>query len=246
MWRYGVRTVELGVQSMDRGVLEKSRRGYGPGAVRAAVAALRDKGFGVGVQLMPGLPGDSRKTFLSTIEDVVKMRPDMVRLYPTLVLRRTALERLFHRGVYRPLELREAVGLCAQACLRLEETGIPVIRMGLQASSSLQEEGVIVAGPWHPAFGFLVRSEIYHGRLARLLHGASRAGTVRVRVHPRDIPLVRGYKNQGIEDLAGRTGADRVELKTDEGLEPLHPVVEWTSGDGRTHLRGDRGFHKNA
>lgn len=240
MWRYGVRTVELGVQSMNKRVLKKTRRGYGPGTVRSAAATLKEHGFRVGVQLMPGLPGDDRETFLSTIREVVEMAPDMVRLYPTLVLQGTALEGLFHQGLYRPLGLPEAVSLCAEACLFLENKGIPVIRMGLQASPALQREGVIKAGPWHPAFGFLVRSEMYHAMLGGLLRGTRRADAVRVRAHPRDIPLIRGHKNQGLEDLARRAGAGRVELEADEGLEPMHPVVECSSEDGRVRL-GDGG-----
>lgn len=225
--RYGVATVELGVQSMDREVLLKSGRGYGPDRVREAVGLLKDRGFLVGMQLMPGLPGDSEKKFLATVGETVALEPAMARLYPTVVVRDTPLAVLYGKGLYRPLELREAVDLCARACVTLEVSGIPVIRMGLQASPSLEEEGVILAGPWHPAFGFLVRSRIYHCMLEKLLPAREGGGALRIRAHPGDVPLICGHRNEALKALAGRAGVDRVEVEPDPGIGRNEPRVSW-------------------
>ena len=111
-----------------------------------------------GEELIPGLPGDSEKTFMETVETVASLRPDMVRLYPTVVIRGTDLARWYLEGRYRPLRLEEAVRICRDSCIRLEGEGIAVIRIGLMSSPSLREAGQIVAGPWHEAFGFLVRT----------------------------------------------------------------------------------------
>jgi histone acetyltransferase (RNA polymerase elongator complex component) len=226
MWHYGVRTVELGVQSLDKGVLEESRRGYTPERVREGVDELAQHGFRIGIQLMPGLPGDTREKFLRTVQEVVALKPAMVRLYPTVVVQGTGLAGQYRQGRYRPLGLQEAVDLCAESCIVLEENGIPVIRIGLQASPSLQEEGIIVAGPWHPAFGFLVRTEIYQRKLLELLFGKDRSRTLRIRVNPRDIPMVRGHRNHALEELIRKTGMETLEIVSDKTIEPQKPVVE--------------------
>ena len=133
----GVRTVELGAQSMDDRVLALSRRGHGSGDTVSAVRILQERGFRVGIQLMPGLPGDSPGQFRETINRVITLRPDMARLYPTVVVKGTELARRFTEEQYRPLALSEAVELCAESSVRLEARGIPVIRIGLMSSPTL-------------------------------------------------------------------------------------------------------------
>lgn len=224
--RYGVSTVELGVQSMDDEVLRQSRRGYASGDVRRAVDLLRGSGFRVGVQLMPGLPGDGVDRFLETVDRCLDLRPDLVRLYPTLVLEGTLLAAWYREGRYRPFGLNEAVACCAEACFRFEAVAVPVVRMGLLAANELLEEGGILAGPWHPAFGFLVRSALYRRKIAQLLPEPFEGKPLRVVVHPRDVPLVRGYRNQGLREMQEKTGAGSLEIVQDDSLAPGAPVVE--------------------
>ena len=216
----GVTTVELGSQSMDDMVLELSRRGHTAGDTVEAVRLLRNHGFKVGIQLMPGLPGDSEESFMRTVEAVVKLHPDMVRLYPTVVIRGTELERWYLGRRYRPLSLEEAVRLCRMSCIQLEPKGIPVIRIGLMSSPSLLEQGVIVAGPWHEAFGFLVRSAIHQEKIGPYLPIPGEARKITLRVPRREIPLVRGYKNTGLRVIEEKTGASIMEILADEALAP--------------------------
>lgn len=219
----GVSIVELGVQSLDDKILKASKRGYTAKDAIAAVHMLNDHGFKVGIQLMPGLPGDSYNRFVKTIEAVSRLKPDMVRLYPVLVIKGTELERLYNEKVYQPLSLDEAVLICQTSCIHLEGKGIPVIRMGLMSSPSLLAEGQIVAGPWHHAFGFLVRSSIHLRTIEPYLplHGTvSRFG---IRAPSREIPLIRGYKNQGLGLIMDKTGARVAYVRPDNTL-PLGRV----------------------
>jgi histone acetyltransferase (RNA polymerase elongator complex component) len=215
----GVRTVELGVQSMVNSVLEQSRRGYTADKVTHAVDVLRSFGFLVGAQLMPGLPGDTAGTFQKTVDRVLSFRPDMVRLYPTVVIRGTALEHWYRDGIYNPLDLEEAVRICRDSCIRFEGSGIPVIRMGLMNSPSLLQNGNLVAGPWHEAFGFLVRSAVYHKIIRDLLPGPGEARRIRLRAFERDIPLLRGHRNRGLKQIETRTGAVVDSVVPDPNLE---------------------------
>jgi histone acetyltransferase (RNA polymerase elongator complex component) len=203
----GVSTVELGTQSMDDEVLRMTRRGHIGLDTEKAVDLLKQCGFRVGIQLMPGLPGDSAERFSATIQKVIRLKPDMVRLYPVIVIRGTELAQWVERGQYQALALEEAVRICAESCLRLEEAGIPVIRIGLMASPSLREKGQVLAGPWHDSFGHLVRSEIYQRRIEAYLPGPGEAKRISIRVPSKDIALLRGHKNEGIRRIEEMTRA---------------------------------------
>ncbi len=214
----GVTTVELGVQSMDNTVLALSKRGHTAEDTVKAVQILKKSGFRVGIQLMPGLPGDSEDIFYSTITKVIDLQPDMVRLYPAVVIRGTELATLYEKGLYSPLSLEKAVEICMESCVRLEDQGIPVIRMGLMSSPSLLEKGQIMAGPWHPAFGFLVRSGIYQQRIESDLPGQGEFDDIQILVPSREVPLIRGYKNQGLERIKSKTGVKRIKIKGDDSI----------------------------
>jgi histone acetyltransferase (RNA polymerase elongator complex component) len=217
---YGVATVELGAQSMDDEVLELSRRGHRAEDTAESFGLLKRHGFKVGLQLMPGLPGDSREKFMRGLDWVIRLHPNMVRLYPTVVIHGTKLAEWYLTGRYRPLALDAAVEICRESCVRLEAQGIPVIRMGLMSSPSLLEEGQILAGPWHGAFGFLVRSAIYHEKIKPCLPRPGTVPRIRLRVSPREIPLLRGYRNRGLRLVEERTGARVIEVKGDETVPP--------------------------
>jgi histone acetyltransferase (RNA polymerase elongator complex component) len=226
MKSYGVLTVELGAQSMDNKVLSLSKRGHTAEDTVNAVKALRKKGFRVGIQLMPGLPGDSEKKMRSTVTEVIKLQPDMVRLYPTLVIQGTELARLYSEGRYRPMPLEKAVDVCIESCIRLEAKDIPVIRIGLMSSPSLLEKGQIVAGPWHPAFGFLVRSGIHQKGIEPDLPRHGEASKINIRVRKREIPLLRGYKNKGLEWIERKTGAKVNGIEHDDSIPPGRVRIE--------------------
>jgi histone acetyltransferase (RNA polymerase elongator complex component) len=217
---YGVTTVELGVQSMDNDVLRKSGRGHTAEHTVNAMSLLKRYGFKTGVQLLPGLPGDSYDIFQSTIDNVIKLAPDMARIYPAIVIKGTALASLFKAGKYKPLNLDEAVRICVASCMRFEENGINVIRMGLMSTPSLLEEGEILAGPWHDAFGFLVRADIYMNKIIPFLPVPGTASEIGIRVSEREIPLLRGYENQGVKKIEETCGAKIQYIKPDNRLQP--------------------------
>ncbi len=153
--RYGVNTVELGVQSMDDNVLRLSGRGHDSLRTVAAVKIL--KGFArVGLQFMPGLPGDTVDTILETTKRIIALSPDFVRVYPALVLKNTALHKMYLNGNYIPWTLDNMVPVCREISALLKEANIPVIRMGLHPSKDLVEN--IVCGPFHPSFRQLVEN----------------------------------------------------------------------------------------
>lgn len=155
---HGVATVELGVQSMVDEVLRLSGRGHTACHTVEAAGLLKEAGVSVGLQFMPGLPGDTRETVIHTVEEIIKLSPQFVRVYPSLVLKGTPLHRMYLAGTYRPWELDEMVSVCAEAKRLLDYAGIPIIRMGLQTTSDLTRS--LIAGPFHPSFRQLVEAAV--------------------------------------------------------------------------------------
>lgn len=151
-----VTTVELGGQTMSDEVLRSSGRGHTANATRQAVNTLKAAGLAVGIQLMPGLPGDTFESIIETADAVIVLKPDFVRVYPTLVLKGTALHAMYLNGEYVAWGLDDMVEVCKVVLARFVEAGIPVIRVGLQTTDGLLEN--LVAGPYHPSFRGLVEN----------------------------------------------------------------------------------------
>ena len=162
---YGVKTVELGVQSMNDGILVDAKRGHTAQEVVEAVARLKRRGMTVGVQLLPGLKGETWKTIIETAIAVVKLEPDFVRIYPVLVIENTELADQYRSGEYEPLSTEQAIKYCAFLKAWFERHDIDVIRTGLQSTEELDSGNSLVAGPYEPAMGELVVNEQYKQRI---------------------------------------------------------------------------------
>lgn len=166
--RYGVTTIELGAQSLDNEVLRLSRRGHTAEQVEKASVMIREAGFGLGLQMMIGLPGDTEEKALSTAEKIIAFGASNTRIYPTLIIKGTVLHHWYNEGKYKPLSLQEAVAWSKQLLLKFEAAGVKVIRLGLHPSEGLLTGTELVAGPFHPSFRELVLTEIWHDLLAPL------------------------------------------------------------------------------
>ncbi len=153
---YGVSTVELGVQSFSNEVLKLSERGHGAEDVYKAIELLKLYGFRTGIQLMPGLPGDSFSASIDSASSASALAPDDVRIYPAVVLKGTGLARMYREGKFSPLTVDEAVEVSAAMYKIFMEKEINVIRIGLHPLDFHEE--TVIAGPYHPALGFLVKS----------------------------------------------------------------------------------------
>jgi histone acetyltransferase (RNA polymerase elongator complex component) len=188
---YGVTTIELGVQSLDSKVLELSGRGYSPDKVFEAVRMIKDSGINLGIQLMPGLPGSSNENDFISAKKVVGMKPDMVRIYPTLVINKTHMEKMYYDGTYSPMTLKEAVERVVPIYALFEKSDINIIRVGLQPSDDLREEGVIVAGPFHPAFRELIEGDIYYSFLSKKI---DKDGKIEIYANEKNISRIIGIK----------------------------------------------------
>lgn len=166
---YGLTTIEIGVQSMDDEILLTAKRGHTAADVRAAVGRLKAAGLTVGLQILPGLPGETWKTLVGTAVAISSLQPDFVRIYPVLVIDNTDLADLYRAGQYQALGLEEAIDYSAFLKSWFQDHGIEVIRTGLQATEELNQGGSLVAGPYHPSFGELVDNQSWRQRIESLL-----------------------------------------------------------------------------
>ena len=151
---YNTKTVELGVQSMSDTVLKLSGRGHTAKDSTDAVRLLKSHCVKVGLQFMPGLPGDTVESIISTAKEIAGLAPAFVRIYPTVVLKNTALEQMYSRGDYEAWPLDEMLKLCKELSGIFASASIPIIRMGLHTSAELERR--VVAGPYHQSFADLV------------------------------------------------------------------------------------------
>ncbi len=166
---FGVTAIELGVQSMDEEVLRLSGRGHDVSCVKKAVDLIRNYPFELGLQMMTGLPGDTPEKSIATAREFAKLKPDTVRIYPTLVIKGTMLEKMYHEGTYTPASVDDAAQLLGELKEIFDSAGVRIIRMGLQTTDEISRDGAVVAGPFHEAIGELAQNHIYFKKLELLL-----------------------------------------------------------------------------
>ncbi len=209
---YGVATVELGAQSMFDDVLAASGRGHTAGDTVRAAGLVKKAGLRLVLQMMTGLPESDRAKDVETARRVIALAPDGARIYPTVIVRGTALEELWRAGTYREHTVADAVAVCADILPLFEEAGVPVIRLGLNPTQELSG-GQAVAGAYHPALGELVRSEVLRRRAAALLQAVPAGAFVTLGVAPERVSAMIGQHRANIADLTARYGLAGLAVK---------------------------------
>ena len=216
---FPVSTIELGVQSMDDAVLTAAKRGHTSSDTINAVSLIKKRNFKTGIQMMIGLPGDDESRSLYTAHRISELFPDFVRIYPTVVLAGSPLAVLYKKGKYAPLSLEEGVSITKKVFLVFKENNIKVIRMGLQATEDLREGTSVLAGPYHPAFGHLVYSEIFLDNIIGVLQSESvLSDEIIIRVHPKSVSELRGLKNGNIRKIKSLFDIKSVRVVPDSSL----------------------------
>ena len=196
--KYKVTAVELGAQSTDGEVLALSHRGHTKEDIIRASGIIKSSGIKLGLQMMTHLPGSDDEKDMETCRDFIRMGPAEVRIYPTVVLRDTALYDMYKAGEYTPQTVDEASELAARLTEEFEGAGINVIRTGLQMSESL-EKGY-AAGPYHPAFGEMAKSRQILNRIKKYISENS-PGDITVSCEERLKSKLYGQKRENIKAL---------------------------------------------
>ena len=228
---YGVDVVELGIQSTDEEVLNLAARGHGSKEVFTAAETLAASEMRWGVQLMVGLPGDSEEKDFFSVSQLLPYHPDMARIYPVLVLKGTPLAQMWQRGEYMPLSLDDAVRISGKMLALFSCAGVPVIRMGLQPTEEIAfGSDTLLAGPFHPAFGYLVRCFLKREQMAMLLREHSET-SLRFLGPKKDLPLLFGDHGETLGLLAGERKLVVGESDLPRGAVALAPFSKKEKGN---------------
>jgi histone acetyltransferase (RNA polymerase elongator complex component) len=198
---------------MNDAVLWAAGRGHTAKATVTAVHRLRQAGLEVGLQVLLGLPGERFTTVRQSLAEIISLQPDFLRIYPLLVLRGSVLAERYQQGSYQPLSLAKAVLWAAFITKRCEAAGIQVVRTGLQASAGLEDS--FLAGPWHPAFGELVKARLMLGQTKKLLAQAPAKGAIRLHINGRDQSIFRGLQSANVKRLEKLGYWQRLTLQAD-------------------------------
>ena len=220
--KYGVKTIELGVQSTNDYILKKCRRGHTFEDVKNASKLIRRFGFTLGHQMMVGLPESTRQDEIKTAKDLIKLKPKIIRIYPVLVISGTQLEEDYKNGDYEPLNVEQAVEISKELLVLFASKHINVIRIGLQNTSEITDpnnpNSQVVAGPYHPAFRQLVESAMWYdaivGKIKKL---NAKVKEVEVSVNPIDSNNVIGHKKENVIKLKHTYDVDLI-LKQDKTI----------------------------
>ena len=210
---YGVKTIELGAQSMNDTVLENSGRGHTAAQVEQAARLVKQFGFELILQMMTGLPGDEDgEASVQTAQRLAGLRPDGVRIYPTVIVRDTALYDLWRAGLYKEHTVEDAVRVCAQIVPIFDEAGIPVIRLGLNPTDDLSN-GDAAGGAYHPALGELVKSRMMLERARKLLEGIESGSSVILEVGKGKASQMTGQHRCNINTLKAEFALKEIKIQ---------------------------------
>ncbi|MCR5208301.1 MAG: radical SAM protein [Eubacterium sp.] len=189
--KYGVTAIELGAQSMDDSVLEANRRGHTAKDVENASRLIKEYGFELGLQMMTGLYLDTDEKSVETAKKLIELKPDTVRIYPTVVLKGTLLAELYDEKVYLPPGADDAAALCTRLIPLFENAGIKVIRLGLHSSEDIKKN--MVAGAFHPAFGEIVQSRFMLNKVLEYP-----PASYEIFVNPKSVSKLKGNQKRNV------------------------------------------------
>lgn len=212
---YGVETIELGAQSLNEKVLLLSGRGHTAQDVVDASKLIKEWGFKLILQMMTGLPGDSEESCLETVRKIIELKPDGVRVYPTVIVKDTALFDLWKAGRYKEHSVEDAVEICSKIVPMLNAANIPIIRLGLNPTDDLSG-GDAVGGAYHPALGELVKSRIMLNKARELLKGVDAGSKVILGVNKSKVSQMTGQHRQNIETLCREFSLKELKIRPAE------------------------------
>ena len=217
--KYGVKTVELGLQSSSDDVLMRTKRGHSASDEAYACDLLVKRGFTLIGQMMIGLPGACEDSEIETARFIVNHGAKGARIYPTVVFYGTELCEMAREGEYSPISLDEAVERSAKVLEIFKDNGVDVIRIGLCASENLTSDEKYYAGPNHPALGEMVESAVYYNKIVtRLECDAHTGATLYVYVAKGCLSKAIGQKKSNIDKLMRNFGFSAVKIREDASL----------------------------
>ncbi len=190
---FGVKEIELGIQSFDEEVLLQSKRGYTVRQIEESAELIKSFGFDLGMQMMLGLPADTKEKTVYTAQRIIACGAKTTRIYPTLVIENTDLAELYTEGKYAVLSMGEAVDWAKEVSLLFEHANVTILRMGLHPTKDFLQGQGFLAGPFHVSFKELVLSSIWQDILQPLMEKYPKGSSLKIGVNPNELNAAVGY-----------------------------------------------------
>lgn len=187
--KYSVTNIELGAQSLDDEVLCAARRGHSAEDVEKAARMIKKRNITLGLQMMIGLPKDTYEKSINTAKRFVELGADETRIYPTVIIKGTRLEKMYNDKEYIPMSFDDAIDTAADCYSIFFENNVKVLRIGLQNSEELKTS--VVGGFYHDALG-----EIVYSRVIR--RNAVKNGHANIEYNKRFLSKVLGQKKENL------------------------------------------------
>ncbi len=194
--KYKVQAIELGVQSFDKEVLERSGRGHSLEDSYSAAKLIKEEGFELGLQMMLGLPGDSIEKAIFTAKEIIRLGAATTRIYPLLVIKDSVLAEMYQQKEYTPLTIEQSLDYLTPIIPLFEKAGIKILRVGLHQSEDLNSGDALLAGPYHPSLKELALSRIWQLQLQKIPLQKKEGDEIQIEVNPQQINYAIGYHAQ--------------------------------------------------
>jgi len=224
--RYGMTTVELGIQSMDNAVLSACKRGHDASCSERAATLIKEHGMNFVGQMMIGLPCSTLDSEITTAKKICALGAAGARIYPTAVFANTALAKMAEEGLYLPLSLEEAIAHTAEVMEIFIENSVPIIRIGLCESDNIHESDGIIAGAFHPALGELCESEMLLKRFDAEISELKKGADITVRVAPSSLSKAIGQHRKNINALKEKHSPRSLRIIPDKQLTGYEFYIE--------------------
>jgi histone acetyltransferase (RNA polymerase elongator complex component) len=196
-----VTVIELGIPTFNNSILSKLNRRHSAEDLITTYKALTEEGFQVALQFMTGLPDETMVDIETTVRHMMTLKPYYIRIYPLVVLVGTPLGEMYAKGLFMPDSFNTVLDRVVYMYLNALRKGIPVVKMGLTDNEIIKEN--IIAGQYHPAYGYMVKSRAFYLAIMARLRALSVTGkNVVVHLNNRDIPHLIGYKRMNINRFA--------------------------------------------
>lgn len=196
--RYGVTSIEIGAQSLNEEVLKMAGRGHSIEDVEIASKLINENGFELGLQMMLGLPYDTKERSISTAKKIIKLGAKTTRIYPTLVIEGTALAKQYKEEKYKALSIEDAIDWTKDIIMLFENANLKILRTGLHPSEEFEDNKSLLAGPYHPSFKEMVMTEIWNEKFSSI---NNKNKILNIFVNPQQVNFAVGYKAKNKKHL---------------------------------------------